>query len=135
MKCRFMELESNNIENCPKCQKKIDEIVCLLRFWQKCTVFLFLSKAISLWCILTIPSFELDSSGGYDSLAVVVISSSMSPIMVSASDDVVLGTDLDLGGFCRFPSATNSLCGGFIANFFFSRFIHSLIQLKWAQFT
>lgn len=63
---------------------------------------------------LALPSFELDSSCGYDSLADVVISSSISPIMVSASDDVVLGTDLARGGFCRFPSAMSSLCGGFI---------------------
>lgn len=83
----------------------------------------YVSKAIVELHFDDIPSFELDSSGGYDSLAVVVISSSMSPIMVSASDDVVLGTDLDLGGFCRFPSATNSLCGGFIA-FIFNSLTH-----------
>lgn len=62
----------------------------------------------------SLPSVELVSSCGYDSLADVVISSSMSPIMVWASDDVVLGTDLARGGFSRFPSATNSFCGGFI---------------------
>lgn len=61
-----------------------------------------------------LPSFELESSCGYDSLADVVISSSISPNKVTASDDVVLGTDLARGGFCLFPSAISSLAGGFI---------------------
>lgn len=81
-----------------------------------------------------LPSLELESSCAYDSLAVVVISSSMSSIiMVCPSDDAVLGgrapvfwslitlllsllspaahgncCTFDIGGFRRFPSAINS---------------------------
>lgn len=71
------------------------------------------------WTV-TLPSFELDSSCGYDSLADVLISSSISPSNVHASEDVVLGTDFARGGFCLFPSAINSFCGGFIFSLFFT---------------
>lgn len=81
---------------------------------------------------VTLPSFELDSSCGYDSLADVLTSSSFSPSNVHASEDVVLGTDLARGGFCLFPSATNSFCGGFI---FFLLFIFCRLNIPFVAIT